>query len=136
MFTLCKTQTQSPSLQAAVACIGLEEELTQERQQAAEQAESLAAAQEELDQLSLTHQSLQQQLQVKVLNLQQTQDSLEERVRQHSQLQAESGLQAAQLIELRAELQAGAQEAKSVQAKLIEKSSSISGVTVALESWL
>ena len=88
----------------------------------------MATAQGHLDQLGLTHQSLQQQLQLKVLDLQQTQDSLEERVRQRGQLQVESESQLAQLTQLRAELQSSGEAQRVVQRELVQKASNVSGV--------
>lgn len=105
-------------------CAGLEEQLARERQQSAEHTESLASAEEDLDQLSLAHQRLQQQLQVKVLDLQQTQDSLEERVRQHGQLHAMSE---SQLAQLRAELQSSAEAQRGMQQELAQKVNNVSG---------
>lgn len=106
-------------------------QLAQERQQAAdqtaEQAHSLAAAQEELDHLTSTHQRSQQQLHVKVLDLQQTRDSLEERVRQYSLLQTESEAQLAQLTHLRAELASSGEAKHILQRELVQKTNSISG---------
>lgn len=97
----------------------------QERQQS---ADSLASAQEELDHLNSTHQRLQQQLQVKVLDLQQTRDSLEERVRQYSHLHSDSESQLAQLTQLRAELQSSNEARSSLQQELALKTGSVSGV--------
>ena len=105
-------------------CAGLNAQLAQERQQAAARVESLAVAQQDLDQLSMTYQSLQQQLQVKVLDLQQTQDSLEERVRQHRQVQIESG---SQLTQLRTELHSSTEAHYSVQQELAQRVDDISG---------
>lgn len=106
-------------------------QLAQERHQAADQtakqADSLAAAQEELDHLSSTHHRLQQQLQVKVLDLQQTRDSLEDRVRQYSLLQTESEAQLAQLTHLRAELASSDEAKHSLQQELVQKTDRISG---------
>ena len=104
------------------------EQMAQMRQQAADQADSLAVAHNGLDQLAVAHQSLQQQLQVKVLDLQQTQDSLEERTRQHRQLLVESELQAVQLSQLRAELQGSAQEVLAAKHELAERTCAVSGV--------
>ena len=90
----------------------------------------------DLDQLSLAHQSLQQQLQLKVLDLQQTQDSLEERTRQRGQLQAESESQLAQLTQLRLELQSSTDAQHRVQQELAQKASSVSGIVLAVMTML
>ena len=121
---------------ALCGCAGLEEQLTEERQQSTEHAEILVMAQGDLDQLGLAHQSLQQQLQLKVLDLQQTQDSLEERVRQCGQLQAESESQLAQLTQLRAELQSNTEAQHIMQQELAQKASNVSGTLIAVMTLL
>ena len=97
------------------------------RQQSADQAQDLTTARTELTQLGETHHSLQQQLQVKVVHLQQTQDTLEDRARQHCHLQAHSDQQAGQLTQLRAELESNVQLGAEVQRQLADKTAALSG---------
>ena len=125
----CAHGSHSHLINAAhLHCAGIEQEMADVQQQCSSQAQDLTAAQAELVQLSETHQSLQQQLQIKVVNLQQAQDSLEDRARQLRRLQAESDEQAAQLTCLRAELQSSTQASAELQGHLADKTNVVSGI--------
>ena len=109
-------------------CTGTEQQLEEAGQRSADQAEELTAAQTELQQLSDTHHRLQEQLQVKVIDLQQTQDSLEERTRQHRQLQSDHNERSTWLSQLRAELQGSTEVSAELQSQLAAKTGIISGI--------
>ncbi len=111
----------------ALRCAGTEQQLAEAQQRSADQAQELTAAQTDLDQLSHTHDSLQEQLQLKVIELQQTQDSLEERSRQHMQLQTQADDHSAQIIQLRAALQSSTQAGAELESQLADKTSTVSG---------
>lgn len=111
----------------ALRCVGTEQQLAEAQQWSADQAQEFTAAQTDLDQLSHTHGRLQEQLQVKVIKLQQTEDSLEERSRQHRQLQTQADDQSAQIVQLRAALQGSTQAGAELESQLADKTSTVSG---------
>ena len=116
-----------------MSCAGTEQQLAEAQQRSADQAQELTAAQTDLDQLSHTHERLQQQLQVKVIKLQQTEDSLEERSRQHRQLQTQADDQSAQILQLRDALQSSTQAGAELESQLADKTSTVSGRATATE---
>ncbi len=116
----------------ALRCAGTEQQLAESQQRSADQAQELTAAQTDLDQLSHTHDRLQEQLQVKVIKLQQTEDSLEERSRQHRQLQTQADDQSAQIVQLRAALQSSTQAGAELESQLADQTSTVSGRAVQL----
>ena len=101
--------------------------MAEAQQRSADQAQELTAAQTDLIQLSHTHERLQEQLQVKVIKLQQTEDSLEEHSRQHRQLQTQADDQFAQIVQLRAALQSSIQAGAELESQLADKTSIVSG---------
>lgn len=111
----------------ALRRVGSVQQLAEAQQQSSDQAQDLTAAQTDLDQLSHTHDRLQEQLQVKVINLQQTEDSLEERSRQHRQLQTQADDQSAQIIQLRGALQSSTHGGADLESQLADKTSTVSG---------
>ena len=116
----------------ALHCAGTEQQVAESQQRSADQAQELTAAQTDLDQLSHTHDRLQEQLQVKVIDLQQTQDNLEERSRQHRQLQTQADDQSAQIVQLRAALQSSTQAGAELESQLADETSTISGTAMQL----
>ncbi len=118
---------QNHAIQQCLSCAGTEQQLAEAQQRSADQAQELTAAQTDLDQLSHTHERLQQQLQVKVIKLQHTEDSLEERSRQHRQLQTQADDQSAQIVQLRDALQSSTQAGAELENQLADKTSTVSG---------
>ena len=114
-------------------CTGTGQQLEEAGQRSADQAEELTVAHTELQQLSHTHHRLQEQLQVKVIDLQQTQDSLEERTRQHRQLQHDFNERSSWLSQLRAELQSSTEVGAELQSQLAAKTGIISGTAFHLQ---
>ena len=70
---------------------------------------------------------MQQQLQVKVVSLQQTQDRLEDRARQHRQLQDEHTQQASELVRVTAELDSSKDATLTAERQLNDKTAEVSG---------
>jgi predicted RNase H-like nuclease (RuvC/YqgF family) len=118
---------QNYAVQQCLSCAGTEQQLAESQQRSADQAQELTAAQTDLDQLSQTHERLQEQLQVKVINLHQTEDSLQERSRQHRQLQTQADDQSAQIVQLRAALQSSTQAGAELESQLADQTSTASG---------
>lgn len=118
---------QEYAVQQCLSCAGTEQQLAESQRRSADQAQELTAAQTDLEQLSHTHERLQEQLQVKVINLQQTKDSLEERSRQHRQLQTQADDQSAQIVQLTAALQSSTQAETELESQLADKTSTLSG---------